>query len=91
MTVTHIDNIFDAIEEFERRIREDTERTLAEIVTKYDFIVGSMELKEKLVGILPCTANIVYSPFIDNPTTIYAIKKFDVTDYLFRAESEDEE
>jgi hypothetical protein len=71
---------------------EERERTLAEIITKYDFIVGSKELKVKLTEILPKGANIVYSPFIENDTKIFVIKKFDIMDILEpKAESEEEE
>lgn len=68
------------------------ERTLAEIITKYDFVVGSRECKYKLMEVLPEGANIVCSPYIEEPTMIYAIKKFDIMDLLtepYRAESEE--
>lgn len=68
------------------------ERTLAEIITKYDFVVGSRECKHKLMEALPEGANIVCSPYIEEPTMIYAIKKFDIMDLLtepYRTESEE--
>lgn len=77
-----IDEIFAAIEEFNRLQRENTERTLAEIITKYDFIVGSIELKHRLMEALPEGANIVCSSYIESPTMIYAVKKFDIMDYV---------
>lgn len=61
MTVTSIDDILDAMKELERQVAEDREKTLAEIITKYDFIVGSKENHERLKEILPEGANIVYS------------------------------
>ena len=73
----------DVINEFIRQQREHTERTLAEIITKYDFVVGSIECKHKLMEALPEGANIICSPFINSPTMIYAIKKFDIMDLLF--------
>ena len=82
------------IDEIIRQEREYTERTLAEIITKYDFIVGSIECKAKLMEVLPEGANIVCSPYIESPTTVYAIKKFDVMDLLpepFKAEGSDKE
>ena len=79
----NIDKLFSEIEEFYRLQREHQEQTLAEIIEKYDFVVGSMECKEKLTEVLPADANIVYSPYIDSPNLIYAIKKFDVMDLLF--------
>lgn len=88
MTVTSIDDILDAMKELERQVVENREKTLAEIITKYDFIVGSKENHERLKEILPEDANIVYSQFIENPTTIYAVKKFDVMDYVLPAERE---
>lgn len=84
-----IDDFYNKINEFNRQMLEEKERTLAEIITKYDFMVGSMELKEKLTDILPKGANIAYSPFIENNTTIFAIKKFDIKD-LLTAESDEE-
>ena len=77
--------------EFGRLQREYKEQALAEIITKYDFIVGSIECKHKLMEILPEGANITCSPYIESPTTIYAVKKFDVMDLLkepYRVESE---
>lgn len=86
MTVTSIDDVISAMKELERQVVEDREKTLAEIITKYDFIVGSKENHERLKEILPEGANIVYSRFIENPTTIYAVKKFDVMDYVLPGE-----
>lgn len=76
-------NIFPEIEKFIRSQRERKERDLAEIITKYDFVVGSKECKCKLMEILPEGANIICSPYIESPTIIYAIKKFDTRDLLF--------
>ena len=69
------------IEKLNRLQMELKEQTLAEIITKYDFIVGSIECKDRLKGVLPEGANIVCSSYIESPTTIYAIKKFDITDF----------
>ena len=77
------DIISNVVNEFVRQERERTERTLAEIITKYDFIVGSKECKCKLMETLPEGANIICSPYVASPTIIYAIKKFDVMDLLF--------
>ena len=84
--MTSIEDIFGAMKELERQVAEDREKTLAEIITKYDFIVGSKENHERLKEILPEGANIVYSRFIENPTMIYAVKKFDVMDYVLPTE-----
>ena len=70
------------IDEFIRQQTEYKERALAEIITKYDFIVGSIECKYRLMEILPEGATIVCSPHIEDPTMIYAIKKFDIRDLL---------
>ena len=78
-----MDVINNVVNEFIRQQREYTERTLAEIITKYDFVVGSIECKHKLMEALPEGANIICSPFINSPTMIYAIKKFDIMDLLF--------
>lgn len=75
-------NMINIVNEIIRQEREHTERTLAEIITKYDFIVGSMECKARLMEVLPEGANIVCSPYIESTTTVFAIKKFDVMDLL---------
>ena len=77
-----IDEIYAEIEKFNRLQREYKAQTLAKIITKYDFIVGSIECKHRLMEILPEGANIICSPYIESPTTIYAIKKFDTMDLL---------
>ena len=81
--MTHtFDDILGEIEKFTRLQREYKEQELAEIITKYDFIVGSKECKLKLMEVLPEGANIICSPYIESPTTIYAIKKFDTIDLI---------
>lgn len=85
-----MDFINNAVNEFIRQYREHTERTLAEIITKYDFIVGSIEFKHKLMEVLPEGANIICSPYIDNPTTIYAIKKFEIMDLSVKPQESEE-
>ncbi len=64
-----------AIQEYE----EQREKELAEIIMKYDFLVGSKELKGKLIEALPKEAKIIYSPFVEDPAAVYAIKKFEVS------------
>lgn len=81
-------SVEEIVKEFDRLQVEYKERRLVEIITKYDFIVGSIECKRKLMEVLPDGANIVYSPYIENPTTIYAIEKFDIMDFI-KEESED--
>lgn len=77
-----IDEMFAEVEKFNRLQREYKEQTLVEIITKYDFIVGSKECKYRLMEVLPEGANIICSSYIESPTTIYAIKKFDIMDYM---------
>lgn len=77
------DDFIEQIKEFQRHQLEEREKTLAEVITKYDFMVGSKDLKETLKTILPEGANIAYTPYIVDPTSVYAIKKFDMMDYLF--------
>lgn len=69
-------------EEIIRQYKEHKEKELAEIITKYDFIVGSEELKYELMRILPDGANIACSKYVSDPTMCYAIKKFDIMDLL---------
>ena len=86
-----IDDINNVVDKFLRQQREHTERIFAEIITEYDFVVGSIECKYKLTEVLPDGANIICSPYIASPTMIYAIKRFDVRDLIMGtpAESED--
>ena len=69
-------------EEIQRKQLEEEERKLTDAITKYDFVVSSPELKNKLESILPEGANIICCKYIEDQTTIYAIKKLDVMDYL---------
>ena len=86
-----MEDINNVIDEVIRQQREYTERTLAEIITKYDFIVGSKECKHRLMEVLPKGANIICSPYIENPTMIYAIKKFDIMDLIMGAQEGSDE
>ena len=70
------------VDEFIRQQTEYKERALTKIITTYDFVVGSVECKHRLMEILPEGATIICSPYIEDPTMIYAIKKFDVRDLL---------
>ena len=72
----------DNFDKFKEFIKTQTERDLAEIVQNYDFIAGSMELKNALAKVLPEDAKIVYSPYIEAPNLVYAVKKFDILDIL---------
>lgn len=74
--------VFETIDKFLRQQREYREKALAEIIQNYDFAVGSEECKARLMEILPEGANIICSPYIEDPTMIYAIKKFDILEYL---------
>ena len=47
------------------------------------WFVGSKDCKYRLMEVLPEGANIICSPYIESPTMIYAIKKFDTMDLLF--------
>ena len=86
----NIEDFYNQINEFNHQMLEERERMLAEIITKYDFIVGSKELQVKLTEILPKGAKIVYSPFVEDSTKIFAIKKFDIMD-IFEPKAESEE
>ena len=82
MSITSIEEFNDELNKLCRQMMEEKEKMLIDIITKYDFVVGSADLKAKLTEILPKEANIVYSPLIEDQTTIFAIKKFDVTDLI---------
>jgi hypothetical protein len=90
-TCYSIDDMFEGLEKIKRLQMERTEKALAEIITKYDFVLGSIECKHRLMEILPEGANIVCSPYIEDPTMIYAIKKFDLMDLIMGKQAESEE
>lgn len=74
--------VFDTIQYWLDQQRKHQEKELAEIITRYDFIVGSIECKNRLMEILPDSANIICSPYVEDPTMIYAVKKFDIKDLI---------
>ena len=74
-----INKIYKEIEKFNR---SQTDKLLAEIIKNYDFIVGTKECMNKLMEVLPADANIIYTPYVESPTSIYMVKKFDIMDYL---------
>ena len=82
------DDFTEQIKEFQRQQLIEREKALAEIIENYDFLVGSRDLKETLETLLPEGANIVYSPHIRDLTSVYAIKRFSMMDYL-KTEGED--
>jgi len=85
-------NVLKQIDDFLREQRENREKELAKIIQNYDFVVGSIECRHRLMEISPDGANIIVSHYIEDPETIYAIKKFDVMDLILnQAESEEEE
>lgn len=79
---TAIDDLLEEVQRFARLQMEYKEKALAEIITKYDFMVGSKECKYRLMSVLPEGANIICSPYIEDATAIYAIKKFDIADFI---------
>ncbi len=85
------DNILEEIDKFIRLQNERTEQTIAEIITTFDFIVGSNECKYRLMEVLPEGANIICSPYLASPTTIYVIKRFDIMGLLTEAHKEESE
>lgn len=85
-----IDNMYEQIKKITRLQMEYKEQTLAKIIQEYDFIVGSIECKSKLMQILPEGANIICSPYIESPTMVYAIKKFNVMDLLVKSPESEE-
>ena len=70
------------IREIYRKRLEEKERALTEIIERYDFLVGSKDVMEMLKTILPEGANIVCSKYVEDPTAVYAIKRFDMMDYF---------
>ncbi len=79
-----IDEYFERIAELTKFQTDCREQDLVKIITEYDFIVGSEEVKRKLLEVLPEGAKIICSPYIVSPATIFAIKKFDIRDCLYR-------
>ena len=80
------------IEKLIHQLKKYTEKTSDEIIANYDFFVGSRECKYRLMEILPKGASIIYSPYIENPTMIYAMKKVDIEEMMDdESEEEDEQ
>ena len=73
-----IAEIYDSINRIISEHEEYIEKELAEIIQKYDFIVGSKDTKYRLMQALPKGANIVYSSYIEDPTIVYAVKKISI-------------
>jgi len=96
-TITNAKTTEDFVDKIERMLAEYEEKVLLEIVRKYDFYVGSMEAKHMLIEALPegavrDEASVIYSPyFINDPGKIYAIKKFDLTEFISECRAEGEE
>lgn len=86
-----VDNVFEEIRKYIQKQNDYKEKALAEIIANYDFVVGSIECKYKLMEVLPEGANIVCLPYFTSPTTIYAIKKFDVMKLLLEPEESEED
>lgn len=80
--INSVTSFYKMIDEIHRQQMEHQEKVLAEIIQNFDFVVGSIECKDRLMGILPEGANIICSSYITDPTMIYAIKKFDIQDYI---------
>lgn len=85
-TNLHGINIIEEVEKYCCSQREREEQVLAEIIQKYVFAVDSEESKHSLMEILPEGANIICLPYIDSPSTIYAIKKSAIMDYIIEKE-----
>jgi len=81
---TYGDFINEEIEKFYRQQTREKEKALAKAIENYDFIVGSKDVKGTLETSLPEGANIIYSPYIEDSTSVYMIKKFDMMDFLLR-------
>ena len=96
-TVTNIEDVKDFADKIERLLAEYEEKVLLEAVKKYDFYVGSMEAKHMLLDALPegvvrDETTVIYSPhFIKDPGKVYAIKKFDLSEFLSNCRAESEE
>ena len=82
--------IRDTINRITNLQKEQTEKALAEAIEKYDFLVGSKDAMYKLKEVLPEGANIVYSPYIGDDMKFYAIKKFNIMDYIKQSDIEKE-
>lgn len=77
-----MDDINYILNEYIRKQMEFKERAIVDMIQKYDFIVSTKECMYKLQEILPKNCEVIYTPYIDNPSMIYAIKRFDISDLL---------
>lgn len=69
------------LEKFIRIQMNYKEKTLGEIITNYDFMVGTPEVKHELMKVLPEGTKVVCTPYVE-PSMIFAIKKFELADLL---------
>lgn len=74
--------IQDMYYQIQQLYRITTEQALADAVQRYDFIVGSQEVRLKLIQVLPKEARIVYSPYITESNMIHAVAHIDMANLL---------
>lgn len=75
-----MDDINYILNEYIRKQMEYKERSLVDMIQEYDFIVSTKECMHKLQEILPMDSKVIYTPYIDNPSMIYAIKRYHLND-----------
>ena len=77
--MTKSDLISQKFDEMERQIRDLEEKRLVKTCEEHDFIVGSMEVYEKLREYLPKDAKILFTRNID-PSIVLLVKKIALSD-----------
>jgi hypothetical protein len=55
--------------------RKWIEKTLERLSKKHYFVVGSKEAELRLAKILPEGSEVIYLPYVEDPTQVYLIKK----------------
>jgi hypothetical protein len=55
--------------------RKWIEKTLERLNKKHYFVVGSKEAELRLAKILPEGSEVIYLPYVEDPTQVYLIKK----------------
>ncbi len=73
--MTDLEELLTFTDENIRQQRKWIEKTLERLGKKHYFVVGSKEAEHRLAKILPEGSEVIYLPYVEDPTQVYLIKK----------------
>lgn len=73
--MTDLEELLTFTDENIRQQRKWIEKTLERLSKKHYFVVGSKEAEHRLTKILPEGSEVIYLPYVEDPTQVYLIKK----------------